>query len=288
MWVHEHTPALQGPQRGAVGRRAGERGQTWGIHTPQPGHVPGSLGHRQHLGRSKRAPLFLLLSLSPLPNISPQRDLALATLNFGKKRKSGQVSHPTSFSSSCLSFTPKHICDNDISVMMHRASLTDLSKALPTPSCSSLGALVVLGTEEEEQGLLSFPFVGRAAEVRGWRGKAARTEQGRRRCPGRGCGEGSAGEKALPCHGASQGHAGHGSRGAEPSAAPQNHRSVLSPRPRPAQRCSPRRAPAVGMLAPSGDTRGRGGSRALTPPRPGMPCPSSPSTHLHSPSEGGN
>lgn len=86
---------------------------------------------------------------------------------------------------------------------------------------------MILGTEEEEeQGLLSFPVVPRAAEVRGWRGKAARMEQGERRCPGRGCGEASAGEKALPCHGASQGHAGHGFRGTEPSPASQNHRWV--------------------------------------------------------------
>lgn len=59
---------------------------------------------------------------------------------------------------------------------------------------------------------------------------------------------------------------------------PPHHRRITTrlchPRPRPAQRCSPRdgrRAPAVGMPAPSGGTRGRGASRALTPPpRPGM------------------
>lgn len=71
---------------------------------------------------------------------------------------------------------------------------------------------------------------------------------------------------------------------------PPHHRRITTrlchPRPRPAQRCSPRdgrRAPAVGMLAPSGGTRGRGASRALTPPRAQDALPS---THLHSPSEG--
>lgn len=37
--------------------------------------------------------------------------------------------------------------------------------------------------EEEEEGPLSFPFVPRAAEVRGWRAKAARMERGGPCCP---------------------------------------------------------------------------------------------------------
>lgn len=57
----------------------------------------------------------------------------------------------------------------------------DLSKALPTPSYSSLGALAALGMEKQRP--LSFPFVPRAAQVRGWGGKAARMELGEPRCP---------------------------------------------------------------------------------------------------------
>lgn len=146
MWVHEHTPALQGPSMELWGEGLRRGDPLLGIHTPQPGHVPGSPGHRQHLGKIKHSPLLLLLSLPPAHG-----GTWLLQMDFGEKRKSGhgQASHPTSFSTSCFSFTPKHICDKDITVMMHRASsLTDISKALPTASYSSLGALVVLGTEE--------------------------------------------------------------------------------------------------------------------------------------------
>lgn len=76
-----------------------------------------------------------------------------------------------------------------------------LSKALsshPIP----LGTGSTGGTgnrvEEEEQGLLSFPFVPEGAEPRGWRGKAARTAWEAPHCPPRrGFGEGAAGDKAL-------------------------------------------------------------------------------------------
>lgn len=131
--------------------------------------------------------------------------------------------------------------------------------------------------------MLLFPFVPKAAEVRGWRGKAERMEQGRRR---ERLGEGSAGGKALPCHGASRGHAGHGFRGTEPSPARQNHRGFCPP---PSPPC-----PAMlsgggrwGCCTERGDT-GPGGQQSPDPPhtRPGMLCPSSPSTHLHSPPEG--
>lgn len=132
----------------------------------------------------------------------------------------------------------------------------DLSKALPTPSYSSLGALVILGTEEEEQGLLSSPFVPRAAEVRSWRGKAARMEQGRD------CGEESAGEEALPCHGESQGHAGHGFWGLSP---PQDRRITARFCHPPSPPCAAMppagraRRPPVGMLG------GHGAGRAAEP-----------------------
>lgn len=105
-------------------------------------------------------------------------------------------------------------------------------------------------------------------------------EQGGRRCLGRGCGEGLAGEKVLPCPGASQGQAGHGFGGLSP---PQHGRIT-------ARFCRAMLAAGRAERTGTGDAgteRGdTGSSRARTSPRPGMLCPSSPSTHLRSPSRG--
>lgn len=166
----------------------------------------------------------------------------------------------------------------------------DLSKALPTTSYSSLGALVILGTEQGEQGLLSFPFVPRAAEVRGWKGKAARMEQGGLRCSRERLWGGVSRRRSATLPRRVPGTRRTRVRETEPSPGPQNHRSVLSP-PVPALRSD---APGgAGEGTPGrdagterGDT-GLGGQQSPDPPpRPGMLFPSSPSTHLHSPSEG--
>lgn len=143
-------------------------------------------------------------------------------LNFGKKRKSGhgQVSHPTSFSCSYFSFTLKHICGRgiSISVMMHRASLRDLSKALPYPSHHRW-------RRRRSRGC-SLPFVPRAAQIsaggekqRGWsRGDAAAS--------GEAAGRGQPEKKGYRAPERPRDKQDTGS-GAEPSPARQNHRSVV-------------------------------------------------------------
>lgn len=103
-----------------MGRRAEERGQTCVAFAKDPHTTAWPCPGEPWAQTTAGCPPFLLLSQSLLLYTSPRRDLLLH-LNFGKKRKSGcgQASQPTSFSSSCFSFTPKHICDKDICVMMH-------------------------------------------------------------------------------------------------------------------------------------------------------------------------
>lgn len=166
----------------------------------------------------------------------------------------------------------------------------DLSKALPSPSYSSLELWWLWEWRRRRRRDPSLFPLSRGQQrseaggqkQRGWSGEDPAA-------PGRGCREGSAGEKALPCHGTSQGHAGRGFGGAE---SPQPRR--ITPR-----FCHPPFPPCAAMLSAGraegtggrdagterGDT-GLGGSRARTPPRPRMLCPSSPPTHLHSPSAG--
>lgn len=239
-------------------------------------------GHRQHLGRSKPGPLFLLLSLYPCPTPAYGRT-CLLQLNFVKRKSGlGQVSHPTSFSSSYFSFTPKHICGKDITLMMHRASLTDLSKALPHPAD---------GWEHWWRGRSRgdlFPPCPQGSRAQRLEGKSSGDGAGGdAAAPGKGCGEGSAGEKALPRHGASQGQAGHGAGGLSP---PQHGRIT-------ARFCHPP-VPALRGDARGGDRRSgcrhrAWGHRAGGQQSPDLPTPRDalPILTLHSPPQplaGGN
>lgn len=104
-----------------------------------------------------------------------------------------------------------------------------ISKALPTPSHSALGALVVLGMEASRRsGGCSLLPVSRGEQRQGVKGKTSeddvgvgRTRWGSPLPAGRGFGEGTAGTKRYPAtehpRSASRGHAGRGHGGAERS-----------------------------------------------------------------------
>lgn len=158
----------------------------------------------------------------------------------------------------------------------------DLSKALPTPSYSSLELWWLWEWRRRRRRDPSlFPLCrgqqrseAGGQKQRGWSGEDSAA-------PGRGCREGSAGEKALPCHGTSQGHAGQGFGGAEP---PQPRR--ITPR-----FCHPPSPPCAAMLS-AGRAEGTGGRDAGTErgdtglggaAEPGPPHAQGCSAHLHPP-----